>query len=288
MTIRLLWALLFFCLCGCRPSAGSLSQTHAVKVAAVQFVSAMGEPELNRRRLVPLIREAARHQAKIVVLPEAAISGYMSADLKTTWQLPGWPLTPGLSGRSPRGVAEPLQGASTFEFARLARELGIYLTVPFVEVDPKSDRYFNTVALVDPEGRLVLHYRKLHPWPFAEQSWASPGDHGRQYLDTRYGRLALLICFDINFEPPELGESKVDLLLYSIAWVDQRGSTWFSDRLPAKAQAYGMHIIGANWTVPTRPDWHGYGHSLIIDKKGRTLSQSSNELKEEIYYAELE
>jgi predicted amidohydrolase len=258
-----------------------------VTVAAVQFQSAMGDPEGNRKRLEPLIREAAGHGAKIIVLPEMAITGYMSGDLKTTWQVQGRAVAVGLTGISPASAAETVPGPSTRAFAVLADELDIYLTVPLLETDKKSGQLFNTVVLVDPDGGMLLHYRKLNPWPFAERGWADKGDHGYAYADTPYGRMALLICYDVNFEPPVLKTKKVDVLLYPIAWVDEKDSDWFEKRLPAIARENDLAIVGANWTVPEKPDWHGYGQSRIIDRQGNILARASRDIGEEILYAEL-
>ena len=66
-----------------QPSAGP----DTVRVAAVQFISLWARPEENRKNLEPLIREAAKNGAKIVVLPETAISYYMSHDIRLTWQV---------------------------------------------------------------------------------------------------------------------------------------------------------------------------------------------------------
>jgi len=267
--------------------AGRPAERRTVKVAAIQFVSAMGKPEQNRARLKPFIREAARNGARIVVLPEAAITGYMSADLRTTWQVGGRRLSKGLKGVSPLAVAETVPGPSTRAFGKLARELKIYLTVPFIEIDRKSGQLFNTVVLVGPDGDTLLHYRKLNPWPYAERGWAEEGDRGYAYADTPYGRIALLICYDINFEPPVLSEKKVDILLYPIAWVDSAGSDWFQKQLPEIAGENDIAIVGANWSVPRKPDWHGYGQSLIINRAGKVLARVSKDIGEEIIYAEL-
>jgi predicted amidohydrolase len=258
-----------------------------VRVAAVQFISEWAKPAENRKALEPLVREAAKHGAKIVVLPETAITAYMSHDLRRTWQAGAKPLTPGLQGVSPDGLAETVPGESTRVFAALAKELGIYLTVPLVEVDPKQKQYFNTIVLVDPRGQIALHYRKLNPWPWAEKGWATPGDRGHQFLDTPYGRLGLLVCYDINFEPPRLKQNRVDHLLYCIAWVDVRGSTWFSRSLPAIAKQADVNIIGANWSVPQRPVWFGYGQSLIIRRTGEVAAKAKSDLGNEIIYADL-
>ena len=48
-----------------------------VKVAAVQCYSRMGEIQYNRKILTRHIRTSAKAGAKIIVLPEAAVTGYM-------------------------------------------------------------------------------------------------------------------------------------------------------------------------------------------------------------------
>jgi predicted amidohydrolase len=184
-------------------------------------------------------------------------------------------------------LAERVPGESTRVFGALARELEIYLTVPLLELDPKSGRFFNALVLVGPDGQLLLHYRKLNPWPFAEGSWATPGDRGHQYVDTPYGRLSLLICYDINFEPPKLALAKIDTLLYAIAWVDDPGSRWFEENLPAIARLNDMNIIRANWAVADTPDWSGYGQSRIISRTGEILARCKQDVGEDILYADL-
>lgn len=249
----------------------------------------MGDPESNRRHLVELIRRAAAHGAKVIVLPEAAIPGYMSSDLRVTWQDGERKVTEGLTGTDPAAVAETVPGPSTDALCRLADELNVYLTVPIIEIDRETGNYFNTAVLAGPDGDVLLHYRKRNPWPFAERGWASKGDRGNVFLDTPYGRMGLLICYDINFEPSNLKKLGVDHLLYPIAWVDKKDSDWFTKDLPDIARKNNLNIIGANWTVPPggKPDWHGYGHTLILDRRGRTLASVSSDLAEEIVYAEL-
>jgi predicted amidohydrolase len=259
------------------------------RVAAVQTFSDMGAPEENRQRLSDLVTEAAKHGAKMVVLPEASITGYLTWDLETTWRVEGRPITRGLDGISPAEAAEPVPGPSTNLFADLAKRLEIYVTVPLLEADTTKRRYYNSVVLIGPQGRILLHYRKLNPWPFAERSWASRGDKGHAVVDTPFGRVALLICYDINFEPPRLKKLGVDHLLYPIAWVDDEGSDWFSVQLPAIARKNRLNIVGANWSLPAgfSADWHGYGMSTIISNEGKTLASARQNVGAEILYADL-
>ena len=133
-----------------------------VRVAAIQFISRWAKPAENRKTIEPLIREAAKNGAKIVVLPETAITAYMSHDIRLTWRVSGR-TTADLRGVSPKDFAETVPGVSTNAFGKLAKELQIYLTAPLVEYDPKQDKYFNTLVLLDPAGQIALHYRKLNP-----------------------------------------------------------------------------------------------------------------------------
>ncbi len=242
--------------------------------AAVQAPSKFGKPEENRKRLEEFVRQAAWRGAQVVVLPETAVTGYMSEDLKQTWQVGKAELTPGLSGVDPKDAAETVPGPSTKFFGDLARQLGIYLTVPLLEVDRKTELYYNTVVLLGPDGSTLIHYRKVNPWPWAERGWASEGNLGHAVADTPFGRFGVLIYFDIHKQAKELAKLKIDTLLYSVAWVDDEDSDWFPKRLPEIAGKYAFNIVAANWAVEKlepKPAWHGYGQSTIIDANGEVL-----------------
>jgi predicted amidohydrolase len=261
----------------------------AVLVAAVQCASEFGQPAKNREKLAGLVKNAAYHGAAIVVLPETSVTGYMTPDLKKTWQAGKRVITAGLEGVDPSAAAETVPGPSTEFFGKLADELGIYLTVPLLEVDKRTGQYFNTSVLLGPDGRILIHYRKRNPWPWAEIGWATPGDLGNPVADTPWGRLGCLICFDIHKQAEIMAAKKIDILLYSIAWVDRPKSDWFAKRLPDIARQSGFAIVASNWTVPKVPDpvWYGYGQSRIIGSDGTILSELKDPLEEGITYAEL-
>src|SRR3954449_1890425 len=73
----------------------------AVKVAAVQCSSDLGDIAGNTKKLTALVEEAAKEGAKIVVLPETSITGYLSQDLKTNWHVKGMPIEPHFRGKDP-------------------------------------------------------------------------------------------------------------------------------------------------------------------------------------------
>jgi predicted amidohydrolase len=265
------------------PAAGAAAPT--VRVAAVQMHSRFAEPEANRARMETLARQAARRGAKIIVFPEAAVQGYVSPEFEL-WTDPA--RRPG-EGRSLAGFAEPADGESARRFGRLAAELKCYLVVPFIERDEAAGRYYNSLLLFGPAGERLLHYRKLNPWPRGEATWAADGDLGLAHVDTEFGRLGLLICYDVHTVAAKLAAEKVDTLLYAIAWVDSKPEVWFGERLPEKARSLGVNIVAANWTFPEahRLTDRGYGYSRVIDRTGRVLAAASGECAEEVVIADL-
>ena len=270
------------------PSANPMT----VKVAAVQCSADFGDVAANTKKLTGLVRSAASQGAKIVVLPEVALTGYLSQDGKTNWHLAGRPLEKEYVGKDPAGYAETVPGASTRHFCKLAKELDIYVTVPLVEVDyqegPKKPRYFNTACLVNRQGELVLHYRKMKPWPHAEKSWATDGDRGTQIYDTEYGRVGIGICYDIYTILGKYRDLQVWTMLYPTAWADNEyPAEWFYHKLPAKVKPFKLHVIDANWSVDEKQAWRGYGFSTIISNEGKVLASAKSVFGSEIVYADL-
>lgn len=291
------------------PVASSEPAQSVVKVAAVQCSSDLGAVEANRKKLTGLVEEAAAQGAKIIVLPEASVTGYLSQDIRTNWHRPGWPIDEAFQSKDPAGFAEPVPGPSSEHFAALAKRLGVYVTVPLVEVEEgpakgttpetiavpaaaarakaNGPRYYNTALLASPEGRIVAHYRKLHPWPHPEQSWANPGDRGVQPVETPYGKVGLAICFDIHDILELYAKHEIWALLYPIAWVDDEGSDWFSRGLGERLAPFHHHLIGANWSVDRKEPWHGYGFSRILAPDGKVLAKAATEIGSEIVYASI-
>ena len=61
----------------------------SVKVAAIQASSNFADVSSNIAKFTLLVEEAAQNGAKIIVLPEAALTGYTSQDFKMNWKSKG-------------------------------------------------------------------------------------------------------------------------------------------------------------------------------------------------------
>ena len=151
-----------------RQAATEPQRPLTVKVAAIQCSSVLGDVDGNRKKLTALITEAAGEGAKVIVLPEAAITGYLSQDLKTNWRLKGWPIEAEFRGKDPLPFAETVPGPSTAHFCELAKRLQVYITVPLVEKAP-ADAADRSEPKKPPRRnyltRSASSLQRARPWP---------------------------------------------------------------------------------------------------------------------------
>lgn len=217
--------------------------------------------------LSTLVRGEALSGVELALLPEAILTGYVSP--RGDFDL--------------RRFAEPLGGPTSAAIAALAREGGVALAAPLIE--ESGGRCYNSLILVDREGRQVGHWRKRHPW-FPER-WATPGDLGTPVVDLLGIRITAAICFDVHFLSEDAGAEldAADLLLFPTAWVDSPAHADLrAGLLPPLARRHGIGILNANWGPPVDPPrgpWPfsrpipGQGGSRLLDASGRVVAQAS-------------
>ncbi|HUT35407.1 MAG TPA: carbon-nitrogen hydrolase family protein [Planctomycetota bacterium] len=270
-------------LCAADAWAASAEPPPTVRVAAIQCYSRMGEVERNRKLLTGLIEKAAGQGAKIVVLPECAVQGYMDPGRNVTWSAKA----KGEGQLAVQEHAESVPGPSTRHFAELAKKLGIYLVVPLIEA--AGDEFYNAQVLLGPEGKVLLHHRKWNLWPPGDATWASPGTRPVQVADTPLGRLGLMICYDVHKLPEELKKAGADVVLYSVGWYGPNTETWFGDVFPRRyVVRNGFAAVAANWSAePGAPGWPGHGYSCVVAPDGKVLAMAKTTRGDEIVLADV-
>lgn len=151
----------------------------AVRVAVGQLAIGVGEPEANRTAAAAAITEAAERGARIVVLPELTPSGYVFDDAAEA-----------------RRLGEPADGPTAAHWGRLAATHDIVIVGGFAELGDDAQLY-NSAMLVDRSGLRAV-YRKVHLW-HAEADFFAEGAAEPPVVDTRFGRIAMMICYDVEF-----------------------------------------------------------------------------------------
>jgi predicted amidohydrolase len=105
-------------------------------------------------------------------------------------------------------------------------------SMPLIE----SGRLFNVSCLCRRDSRVEVQY-KLHPTPGEVADWQMQGGQALRTFDTDFGRIGILICYDVEFPelPRLLAEQGIDMLFVPF-WTDSKAG-YLRVRLCAQARA---------------------------------------------------
>src|SRR5215472_12934746 len=157
-----------------------MPDTGPVVVAVAQLALTVGNLDANRQAASAAVAEAAAAGARLVVLPELSDSGYVFAGLGEA-----------------RSLASPATSAATLrEWRSLAAGHSLAIAGGFCELGPDG-RLYNSAAIVDASGARAV-YRKAHLWD-GEKKIFTPGDGGPPVVALPFGRVGLMICYDLEF-----------------------------------------------------------------------------------------
>jgi len=270
-----------------------MKASHKFKVGLVQM--RMGpDPETNFASAVAHTRQAAGLGANIVCLPELFRTQYFCQreDLRLF------------------DLAEPIPGPSTARLCELARELGVVIVASLFERRAPG-LYHNSAVTLNSDGAIAGVYRKMHipddPL-FHEKYYFAPGDLGFQAVDTAFGRIGTLVCWDQWY--PEAARltalQGAELLFYptAIGWHPAEKAEFGAAQYEAwqtiqraHAIANGVFVAAVNRVGHELGDVHGnravgqgiefWGGSFLADPFGRILAKASHD-QEEVLIVEID
>jgi omega-amidase len=172
-------------------------------------------------------------------------------------------------------IVEPAQGPTQQFLSQLARDTGAFVAGGVVT--PNADgRGRNEALVVDPQGKEILRYCKLHPFSLAgEDKHFARGDETCSFAWGPF-RVAPFICYDLRF--PEIFRHQTRLgaqvLLVIANWPTTRHAHWQS-LLHARAIENQAYVIGVN-RVGNDPKLAYAGNSVILDPHGETLAAAGD------------
>lgn len=243
-----------------------------LRIAGVQFGGHV-DKEVNLVTAERLVREAAARGARIVCPPELFSTIYFCVEERQEYF--DW--------------AEPIPGPTTDRMAKVARETGIVLICPIFE-RAADGRFFNSAAVLGPDGEVVGKYRKSSI-PFMDRArsaeprgnekfYFQPGDLGFPTFPTPFGaRIGILICYDRHF--PEaariLGLGGADIVFVPTVTSGMTRHLWDLElRAHAVSNIYyvcGVNKVGVDVGGSTR---NHFGSSLVVNPRGEILAQASD------------
>jgi N-carbamoylputrescine amidase len=240
------------------------------------------EAERNMVKAEERVREAAQADAQIVLLPELFLSPYFCQrqDLALF------------------DLAEPIPGPSTERLAKLAKATGTVVVASLFE-RRTAGVFHNTAVVFDCDGTMVGVYRKMHipddPLYF-EKYYFTPGDLGFRSFDTKYARVAPLVCWDQWYpEAARLAALRGAAILFyptAIGWHPREKSAKGAAQREAwrtiqrgHAIASGVFVAAVNRVGLERPDGGGpgiefWGSSFLCDPFGTVLAEAAADREE--------
>jgi N-carbamoylputrescine amidase len=236
-----------------------------MKVAALQ-TALTDDVAANTARITELVREAHGRGAN-VILPSELFEG---------------PYFCRTQHEADFARARPAQDHPTLRhFQALAAELGVVIPVSFFE--QAGPEHYNSVAVIDADGRTLGIYRKSHipDGPgYQEKFFFKPGNTGFHAYPTRFGTLGVAICWDQWF--PEAARAMTlagaDVLLYPTAIGSEPEEPELDSRdswqrvMIGHAVANAVGVVAAN-RVGTEGDQTFYGSSFVCDARGDKLAE---------------
>lgn len=157
-----------------------------VRVAAIAIGSG-GEPAAKLKLALSHLETAGRQGVDIACLPEIFTGG----------------------------KPEPISGPTTQAVAELARKHRMWVVCPIRE--QAGERQYNTAVLINRAGEVAGRYRKVFVF------WGEGlnlGEDGVGVFETDFGRIALLTCFDANYDElwREAAQKGAEMVLWPSAY----------------------------------------------------------------------
>lgn len=240
-----------------------------ITVAATQFACS-DDRSGNIARAESFVRQSHARGAQIVLLQELFETPYFCKDHNLKHFELALPIA---------------NNPAVMRMQQLAAELNV--VVPVSVFEQAGNAFFNTVAMIDADGKMLGVYRKAHipeSPGYHEKFFFSPGDTGFQVWHTRYGNIGVGICWDQWF--PECARimalQGAELLLYPTAIGEEPQDTSIDSQphwqrtMQGHAAANIVPLVASNRIgVEKGEKWQVqyYGSSFIADHTGAVLQQ---------------
>ncbi len=203
-----------------------------VRLALVQMRCG-ADPDENMATALRLVAAAAGRGAQVACLPELFRTQYFCQEQNSAHF----------------DLAEPVPGPTTDQLRAAAVRHGIVIVGSVFE-RRDAGVYHNTAVVIDADGRLLGRYRKMHVPDdplYYEKFYFAPGDLGFRAFPTRFGSVAVLVCWDQWF--PEaarlaaLRGARIIVCPTAIGWHPREKLAWGRRQLEAWQVAQRAHAI---------------------------------------------
>ena len=237
------------------------------RIAAVQMDIRIADCNSNLADVEAMTREAAGGGARLIIFPEAVVTGYCYESLEEAL-----------------AHVEPAPAGSVHRITSLCRELGVF--VIYATLERADDQLHNVAFLVGPDG-LIGRYNKTHLPFLGVDRFTTAGNCAPEVYEAAEIRVGMIICYDLAF--PEITRS---LALAGADLVAQMtnspapGDFARQVAVPARAWENGIYFARAN-RIGTERGFEFPGLAQICDPFGKTIAEATH-TKPALIYADID
>lgn len=161
----------------------------AYKIAAMHVAPVFLDSDKTVDKACSLIEEAARHGARLVAFPETYIPAF------PIWCALRAPLYNHDLFKTLAANALRVPGPELARIAAAARRCRVFVSMGINEgTEASVGCIWNANVLINDEGCIINHHRKLVPTFWEKLVWANGDGAGLRVCETTLGRIGMLIC----------------------------------------------------------------------------------------------
>lgn len=217
----------------------------------------------------PLIREACRLGAELILLPENVAM-----------------IEPVQAKQREKALPED-QHPALAAIANEAAKQGAWILIGSLAIRRDDGLVANRSLLIDGSGRIAARYDKIHLFDvdlgpkesYRESAVIAPGDRV-VVAATPWGRLGMSVCYDLRFPQlyRALAKAGADFLAIPAAFTRTTGAAHWHVLVRARAIETGCYVLAPAQTGAHAEGRLTFGHSLIVDPWGAVLADAGEDV----------
>lgn len=233
-----------------------------MKAALAQIYSVKGDPKANLDKMSSVVKEASAKGADLVCFSELFYCGY------------------DISKEELEALAIHVDGPELANVRAMAADAGIHVLVCYPERDKENGLVYISASLIDDAGKILLNHRKTYRW--GDEKDKVSGGSGYQVCDTKFGKIGVLICYEIEFPEPAriLTLQGSELILTTSAFTFVENMPKYLSALAIQNQCYVLSANDVREEAPCR------GASCVVDQYGRVVDILGD--KEGVLYCDID
>ncbi len=226
------------------------------RVTLIQALCVDGRRERNFDSIRSLLKSVTPTEGtQFIVLPELFAIGFRYEDYRD--------VGPGIPGPTSEFLCE------------IAERMSAYVVGTGLE--EADERFYNTLVVASPQGRVVGTYRKIHP--FQQEKDIFVGGESLAMFKLDGINVGVEICYDIRF--PEVSRrlalEGAEVILVPAAFPDPRASHWDA-LLLARAIENQLFVAATNRVGRGNDGKTYFGHSQVVDPWGVRFTRINSEV----------